>query len=274
MSKYVRFHILFVLVFLLCGSGRSFGQQSRKGTSRVSEIADRFRIEMVDKGIAFPVRTTHGQISGDDADPASLKNYLDLFAQEFCLYPVTLIQKIRLKRVIFCTQLAFAGQRRNAIPDFENNTLYLEVKRGSYDRVYMRKVIHHELFHIIDYYDDGYLYQDQRWSNLNPKAFVYGTGGRNAQNLATTSLLSDVSRGFLNHYSTTGVEEDKAEIFANLIVNPTYVNNRIETDDVLAVKVQTMKRLLLAFCPEMNDEYWGDTIPTIRLAQSDVRTAK
>jgi hypothetical protein len=274
MSPYLRFPFLFVLVFVLCCSGRSYGQPASKATTGVSEIANRFRIEVVDKGIAFPVRTTHGQISGDDADPASLRNYVDLFAQEFCLYPVTLIQKIQLKRVVLCTQLAYAGQRRNAIPDFEHNTLYLEVKRGNYDRVYMRQVIHHELFHIIDYHDDRSLYQDQRWSNLNPKAFVYGTGGRNAQNLATTSLLTNESPGFLNHYSTTGVEEDKAEVFATMIVNPTYVNNRIKNDDVLAVKVQMMKRLLIAFCPEMNDEYWRVTIPAFRQAQPDVRTGQ
>ena len=59
-----------------------------------------------------------------------------------------------------------------------------------------------------------------------------------------------------------------------MIVNPTYVNNRIKNDDVLAVKVQTMKRLLIAFCPEMNDEYWRVTVPAIRQAQPDVRTAQ
>lgn len=274
MNQYIRIPVLFGLLFPLAGFSRSYGQQVSQANTSVSEIADRYCLEIVDNGVAFPVRTSHGLISGDDADPASLNRYSGLFVQEFCLYPETLIRKIKLKRVIFCTQLAFAGQRRNAIPDFEHDTLFLEVNRGNFDNIYMRKVIHHELFHIIDFYDDGSLYRDQSWSDLNPQTFEYGTGGRNAQSLAVTSVVNDESRGFLNHYSTTGVEEDKAEVFANLIVNPTYVNNRVETDEVLALKVQTMKQLLLAFCPEMNDEYWSSTVPAIRLAQIDIPNAR
>ncbi len=62
--------------------------------------------------------------------------------------------------VVRARELTFAGQRRNAIPDFEHDTLYLDVSRGAYSKSYFRKVIHHEFFHIIDYRDDGSLYND------------------------------------------------------------------------------------------------------------------
>jgi hypothetical protein len=68
--------------------------------------------------------------------------------------------------------------------------------------------------------------------------------------------LTDKFPGVLNHYSTTAVEEDKAEVFANLIVDSKYVANRAKKDRVLSAKVERMKELLVAFCPEMNDKFW------------------
>jgi hypothetical protein len=165
---------------------------------------------------------------------------------------------------VLCSELSFAGQRRNAIPDYEHDTLYLDVKRGSWDTPYLRKVIHHEFFHVIDYRDDGRVYQDERWMALNPDNFQYGTGGRTAQDVQKTSVLTKSYPGFLNHYSTTGVEEDKAEIFANLIVDFEYVEERCQTDAAIRAKVEQMKVLLAAFCPEMNDDFWEKVRTTNR----------
>lgn len=89
-------------------------------------------------------------------------------------------------------------------------------------------------------------------------------------------------RGFLNRYSTTAIEEDKAEIFAGLIRHPVqyYLSRRpwpmslvlrtltdnfdlciqgaiIESDDtVLRSKGLEMIRRLALFCPSMNEEWW------------------
>jgi hypothetical protein len=74
--------------------------------------------------------------------------------------------------------------------------------------------------------------------------------------MADTSVLTDKYPGFLNHYSTTGVEEDKAEVFANLIFDAAYVAERAKKDKVLATKIERMKELLTKFCPEMNQKFW------------------
>ena len=71
-----------------------------------------------------------------------------------------------------------------------------------------------------------------------------------------SSILTDKYSGFLNYYSTTGVEEDKAEVFANLIVDPAYVENRIKNDAVLRAKVKMMQKLLRSFCPDVNAAFW------------------
>ena len=224
----------------------------------LDKLARTYEIEIIKDDPSFPVKTTHGMIDGKSAGEKELREYVNLFAPEFALYPRDLIQRSKLKRVVLCSELSFADQRRNAIPDYEHDTLYLDVSRGSYNKTYMRKVIHHEFFHIVDYRDDGSVYKDEGWGSLNPADFKYGSGGRAAQHLLHTSVLTDKFPGFLNHYSTTAVEEDKAEVFANLIIDSEDLENRIEKDRVLRAKVERMRELLVAFCPDANDKFWEE----------------
>lgn len=229
-----------------------------KNDDALAKLAKTYKIEIVTTAPTFPVQTAHGKIEGKAAGKKDVENYSGLFVAEFGLYPPDLIKRSKLKRVVLCDELSFAGQRRNAIPDYENDTLYLDVVRGKENKTYVRKVIHHEFFHIIDYRDDGQVYEDERWAKLNPADFKYDRGGgTGAQGTADTSVLTDKYPGFLNHYSTTGAEEDKAEVFANLIVDGAYVADRAKKDKVLAAKVERMKELLAKFCPEMSDKFWA-----------------
>lgn len=233
------------------------GQENPSGDlGLLQKTALIFRVEIIWAAPEFPVATTYGMIGGSTAPASAIQKYAGLFASEFSLYPPGLVKRVRLRRIVLCEQLSFAGQRRNAVPDFEHDTLYLDVSRGASNPLYLRKVVHHEFFHMIDNRDDGLLYQDERWKALNHDSFRYGNGGRESQNLASTSVLTEDFPGFLNHYSTTGVEEDKAEMFANLIVEPNYVRKRTAMDPVLAGKAVQMKQLLRDFCPEMDDAFW------------------
>lgn len=219
-------------------------------------ISRRYQIAVEPIGAEFTVETRHGPITGRPASEKELAAYVPLFFDEFSIYPAEFVRRSRLERIVLCVGLAFDGQRRSAIPDYEHDTLYLDATRERRDPRYLRKVIHHECFHVVDYRDDGEVYRDDGWLALHPKGFQYGTGGRNAQGQAGTSLLTDKYPGFLNHYSTTGVEEDKAELFANLIVEPAHVAARMKADPVIAAKVERMKTLLAEFCPELDEAFW------------------
>lgn len=202
------------------------------------------------------VKTYHGAITGTAASAKHLNPYLPILLSEWSPYPPQAVRKARLKRIVLCEELAFAGQRRAAIPDYENDDLYFDVKSGRHAESYLRKVIHHEFFHIIDFRDDGNVYVDERWSALNPKTFKYGNGGKNAQNDKIMSQQFSNLPGFLNHYSTSGVEEDKAEIYANMVVSATIVERRAKGDAVIRAKVERMRELLKDFCPEMDERFF------------------
>jgi hypothetical protein len=224
--------------------------------TRLATVGKAYDIEILAADPTFPVRVTHGVIDGKPARVAALERYVPLFAEEFVLYPRSLVKRARLRRIVLCEGISFAGGLRGAIPDWENDTLYVDVQRGAWDRTYLCKVLHHEIFHMIDYRDDGCVYDDAAWVALNPKGFKYGAGGASAQESAQTSLLTNRYPGFLNHYSTTGVEEDKAEMFANMVVDPAYVEGRAKNDPVVEAKAKRMRELLAAFCPEMDARFW------------------
>ncbi len=204
----------------------------------------------------FPVRTSYGLIKGKRPKSDALTPYAKLLSVEFSRYPKSLVQLAKLRRIVLCEDLYFAGQRRSAIPDWENDTLYLDVRRGSDRRGYHRRVMHHEFYHLVDYRDDGQVYADADWDALNRSGFRYGSGGRNAQTKSDTGTLTSKYPGFLNHYSTTGVEEDKAEVFSMLLTDPKHVAKRIASDQVLRAKVQHMKKLMRRHCKEVDEKFW------------------
>jgi putative zinc-binding metallo-peptidase len=250
------FAIFIFSAWLLAAAGCATRQAPALPLGELEKIAKDYKIGIVTADLGFPVKTTYGAIDGRNAAREELSDYTSLFAPEFALYPPELVQQSQLKRVVLCSELSFAGQRRNAIPDYDHDSLYLDVSRAAYNKPYLRKVIHHEFFHIVDYRDDGRVYDDQRWASLNPAEFKYGDCGPAPQGISDTSVLTNMLPGFLNHYSTTAVQEDKAEVFANLIVDLEYVEYRARRDRVLNAKVERMKELLARFCPEMNDKFW------------------
>jgi hypothetical protein len=215
-----------------------------------------YGLEIVTDAPKFPVKLRSGAIDGAEAAKADVETYGPIFAFEWSLYPPELVQRTRLKKVVFCKDLSFEKQKRTAVPDFENDVLYLDVARGRFDESYVRKVIHHEFFHIIDLRDDGKLYEDERWAKLNPPNFKYGPGGAKLQDDPSVTTTGRDEPGFLNRYAAAGVEEDKAEVFAHLMVEPKLMAERAKKDKYMRAKVERMRELLAEFTPKADDVFW------------------
>ena len=242
-----------LFVALVCGPVRA---DPKPAAPDIALVAKQYNLEIVTEAPRFPVRITHGVIDGAEADRADVESYAGIFAFEWSLYPPELVRRTGLKKVVFCKGLSFEKQYRTAVPDFENDVLYLDVSRGRHDEGYVRKVIHHEFFHIVDLKDDGRLYEDERWAKLNPPGFKYGPGGAKLQDDPTVTVTGRDEPGFLNRYATAGVEEDKAEVFAHMMVEPAALATRIKTDKYMRAKVERMRELLAEFCPKADDAFW------------------
>lgn len=149
-------------------------------------------------------------------DAKLLAGYLTIASRELSKYPKTLLKKSNLKGIVIVKNLSVAGQRRAAMPDYQNEILYLDFQRGAHAPAYQAHVIHHEFFHLLEQELNGSAYfKDPAWAKLNPPGFKYGAGGKHQRGNDNFALVHP-QPGFINRYSMASIEEDKAEIYAAL----------------------------------------------------------
>jgi len=195
----------------------------------------------------------------EESDTAVLGDYLTLFNKELDKYPDSLFQAARLENAVIIKKLYIQGQKRSGLPDYYRNTLYLDFTSGTYNKTYQRHTIHHEFYHILEQKVNGSAYwKDPAWARLNDSSFSYGNGGASAQSNSNAYTFVHPQPGFVNEYSMSGLEEDKAEVFAALLTPGEYekVMTWIATDPILAAKVDYMKNFLQQLCPEINEDFW------------------
>lgn len=194
------------------------------------------------------------------SDYAQLLKYLTIFQEEFNKYPPEFIRKSNLKWVVIGKNLSYLGQHRASIPDYRREILYYDIAQGSYDTCYQKSVIHHEFYHMIEEEFNGNVYyKDTDWAKLNSKDFKYGKGGKYF-NSSISKKVFHPDPGFITDYSTSGLEEDKAEVYAGLFVEETSacLGDWIKEDEILRNKVNYMKDFLLQHCDEMTSDFWAN----------------
>jgi hypothetical protein len=183
------------------------------------ELMKRYRVQYEFPETEFEVDLGIFKLKCSPSKKEDLDLYMPLFFFEILLYPNSFIKLLRLKKFVFIDSLKFSTneyeQYRAGCPEYyKTMSLYYCTKEKSPN--YIRTVIHHELFHYVDYIDDK-SYEDPKFNRFNIPGFKYGKGGAYEREYKP---LDPSTIGFLNFYSTTGIEEDKAEIFQFLISNP------------------------------------------------------
>lgn len=124
---------------------------------------------------------------------------------------------------------------------FTNNNLALasknnlgEVKLYVSNTDKFERAIHHELFHVFEYYmadKNKYVFKD--WKNFNPVEFVYETNISNLDSKYVYLKSNNESiklndSYFVTKYAKTSEKEDRAETFAEIMVLskvPEYLKN-------------------------------------------------
>lgn len=212
-----------------------------------------FKLEEISQPLEW--HGDHYVVVGKPASAEKLRSYEPVFAKEWSLYPPSYVIKAEVHRIVFAAGLAVDGQVRAAVPAFDGDTMYYDPELGSYNLHYQRTVIHHEFFHLVDQ-RMGHMAKDAEWSKLNPVGFHYGSGGAKMRTKGVGEL-TDTIPGFLTPYGTSAVEEDKAELFAHMIVDGPYVKERASKDSVLAAKVDLLRKRLRDFDTEMDTRFWS-----------------
>lgn len=238
--------------------GRELGElgwvplKEGSGSAAARALAERQGLELRQAARPFSLGLYRARISGKPAASRALGRAATVLEEELARYPEQILARSRLRRVLLCSDLREDGQ---AIPSLPNTlqTLLLDVNARP---AYLRRLVHHELFHFIDYADDDQLLRDARWEKLNDPYFLYGGGGRTMRD-PDSSTLEEHRPGFLSRYSTSALEEDKAEVFSFLMTTPGAVQAIAARDPVVGAKVRSVKEQVRRLLPELNDHFWS-----------------
>jgi hypothetical protein len=196
--------------------------------------------------------------------------YAPVLLEEMSLYPDDILQKSGVKKVVICRDLVVTTdglpQHISGHLDYEREALYpaTDYTYKVNNRAKQRRVLHHALYHMIDN-GMGDVPEDDEWRSLLDEGFEYGQFGEagHTDRTSKTGLLTTEYPGFLNKYSTGHIADDKADIFAYLMVAHHYVMARAAEDEQIARKVTMIKERMKEFSPEMDEEFW-ERIDAIR----------
>ena len=158
------------------------------------------------------------------------KKYQTIF-KNLNRYSKEFLKKINLKYIVMCENLSISGINTAGIPDHLMKTLIIDLK---FNEKYFERVIHHELFHIIN---DGHkeLFDESEWKKFNEPNFRYADCSTCSKKLGLETYKN--TNGFFTEYSMTIPSEDMAEVYSHLIMG-NYENSN---DEILNKKIKFIK---------------------------------
>jgi len=176
----------------------------------------------------------HKNISCTNSNNQTYDEKYKIISKNLNRYSKQFLKKINLKYIVMCENLSISGINTAGIPDHLMKTLIIDLK---FNEKYFERVIHHELFHVIN---DGFkdLFSEDEWKSFNNKNFEYADCSTCSKKLGLDTYQN--TNGFFTEYSKTIPSEDMAEVFSHLIID-RYQNTN---DNVLNKKVEFIKNKL------------------------------
>ena len=146
-------------------------------------------------------------------DKKALDEKYKIIQKNLNKYSTNFLKKINLKYIVLCENLSISGINTAGIPDSKMKTLILDIR---FDKNYFERVIHHEIFHIIN---DSYKtnFNEEEWVKFNHRDFKYAECSTCSDRLGLSTYKK--TEGFLTEYSKSTASEDMAEVFSHLIFN-------------------------------------------------------
>jgi len=169
------------------------------------------------------------------ANKKNLDKKSSIISKNLSIYKKDFLNKINLRFVVLCENLYISEINTAGIPDHKKRTLILDI---NFNEKYFERVIHHELFHIIQNNFKS-IFDEKIWSNFNDKAFEYAECSTCSDRLGLD--LYDKTNGFLTEYSKSIASEDMAEVFSFLMTDEIKMKNIANKDSILFNKIEFIK---------------------------------
>ncbi len=170
-----------------------------------------------------------------DSEKQDLNEKYKIIEKNLNRYHQNFLKKINLKYIVLCEDLSISKINTAGIPDYIMKTLVLDIK---FNKNYFERIIHHEVFHIIN---DSYknIFNEKVWSSFNNKEFEYAECSTCTDKLGLDTYTN--TKGFFSEYAQSTASEDMAEVFSHLMIG-IKLNN---PDPILEKKINFIKTNLL-----------------------------
>ena len=174
-----------------------------------------------------------------DPEKKTLDKKYKVIQKNLSRYNQIFLKKINLKYIVLCEDLSISNINTAGIPDNVMKTLILDIK---FNEKYFERVIHHEVFHIInDSYKD--IFNESTWSSFNLTDFKYAECSTCTDKLGLETYSN--TKGFFSEYSQSTASEDMAEVFSHLMIGA----NLNTKDPILEKKINFIKKNLSKIDP-------------------------
>ena len=165
-------------------------------------------------------------------------NKFNLLINTLKKYNLNFLKKTNANYLVLCEGLKINNY---AAAGFANSNVSTIIIDFSINKDFIERVIHHEIFHIIQSnYDTKVL--NQNWLKQNADDFVYKKCL--TCNLSYNSEILYEYQGFLTDYSKYSLSEDQAEVFSIWMSNINILNSITKNDSVLNNKIDILKNFL------------------------------
>jgi hypothetical protein len=220
-------------------------------SARVTALAG-LGIEVLAPERAFLLESGPTSLRGERASVEQRESALATLALELERYPGEFLIRARLRRLLLCAKLQEGNEPIPSLPNY-HGALIIDVDA---DSDYLRRLVHHEVFHFADYADDDQLSRDPAWIDLNDRYFVYGSGGRFLRDAGAGRFTGEIP-GFVSRYATSALEEDKAETFAMRMSDPRGFAALLAVDPILRAKSHALEVQLRKLSPALDERFFA-----------------
>ena len=173
-------------------------------------------------------------IACTNSDQKTYDEKYQIISKNLNRYSKEFLRKINLRYIVMCENLSISGINTAGIPDHIMKTLIIDLK---FNEKYFERVLHHELFHIIN---AGFkdLFNEDEWKKYNEPNFKYADCSTCSKKLGLDTYKN--TNGFFTEYSMTIPSEDMAEVFSHLIIG----NYKDSNDEILNKKIKFIQNKL------------------------------
>ncbi len=171
-------------------------------------------------------------------DPNNLSNKFLIIKKNLNSYSPSFLKKNNIRYLVMCENLFISNINTGGIPDTKKRTLVIDI---NFNPKYFERMIHHEIFHMIQKSNSKY-FDEEKWVSLNTKDFEYAKCSTCSDRLNLD--LYKNTEGFLTEYSKSIPSEDMAEVFSFLMTDKAKVEDKSDNDIILKNKINFIKSSL------------------------------